>query len=52
MDYKEEIKKALNKYGEEQYEAGRLQGVYEFYRALKETHETPDEIYERLIKRN
>lgn len=48
----DKIKKALNQYAKENYNCGYLQGVYDFYKALKETHESPKEIYDRLIGGN
>lgn len=46
---KDDVIKAVDVYGEQQYNIGRLQGIWDFYNELKKTHETPDEIYDKLI---
>lgn len=50
MDYREEMRRITVKALEQEYSNGRLQGVHEFYLMLRDTHKTPDEIYEYLKK--
>lgn len=50
--YKEEMERVLLEYGNENHNDGFIQGygiaLNDFYRALKDTHMTPEEILKKL----